>query len=109
MHRRIRHPVTPYQLVPTVDGDVILVAIVALAVLLRPARIPVLLSTLGWLVGPGLRCLTPFDLLIVVTTIALNGNRDKRSIDDLATHRLVALAFQVAVEILEQGIDEAGL
>ena len=107
MHRRIRHPVTPYQLVPTVDGDVILVAIVALAVLLRPARIPVLLSTLGWLVGQA--SLTPFDLLIVVTTIALHGNRDNRSIDDLAAHCLVALAFQVAVEILEQGIDEAGL
>ena len=99
MDRRIRHPVTPYQLVPTVDGDVVL----------RPARIRILLPTLGRLVGPGLGCLTPFDLLIFVAAIALDGNRHNRSINDLATHCLVALAFQVAVKILKQGLDEAGL
>ena len=54
VHRRVRHPVAPCQLVLAVDDDGVLVAIVTLAVLLCPARIRILLPTLGRLVGPGI-------------------------------------------------------
>lgn len=73
-------PITPDQLVPTIDIDVILVAIAILAVLPRPAHRRILLLALGRTVGPGIGHLTALDLLIVVTTIALNGNRDNRSV-----------------------------
>ena len=49
MNRRVRHLVTPDQLVLAVNVDVILVAIVTLAVLLRPARLRVLLPAFATL------------------------------------------------------------
>ena len=101
MHRRVRHPVAPYQFVSTIDAGVILVAIVALAVLLRPARLRVLLATLGRLVIPGLGRLATLDLLVFVAAVALNRNRNNRRINDLAAPGSVPLAFEIGVEILE--------
>src|SRR3954447_17695128 len=52
VHRRVGHLVSPDQLVPDVRINVVLVAKEALAVLLRPARVAVLLAQLGGLLLP---------------------------------------------------------
>ena len=46
VHRRGGHPITPHQLVPAVHVDMVLVAVMALAMLLGPPRVGVLLGTL---------------------------------------------------------------
>ena len=105
MHCRVRHLVTPHQLVTTVNIHVVLVSVVALAVLLCPPRIRILLGTPGRVVFPALRRLTFLDLCVLITAVALFGNRDDRSVDNLATHRQITLFFQIAVEVLKQGFD----
>ena len=103
MHRRVGHLVTPHQLVPAVHVDMVLVTVVALAVLLCR----VLLRPLGRLVLPALRRLAILDPRVVVTAVALLGDRYDRRVDDLAAHRQVALLLQIAVEVLEQRLDHA--
>ena len=58
---------------------------------------------------PALRRLAILDLCVLVTPVTLLGNRDNRSIDDLATHRQVTLILQIAVEVLKQGLNRASL
>ena len=43
MHRGVRHLIVPHQLVPAIDVDMVLVAVVALTPLLGPARVGVFL------------------------------------------------------------------
>ena len=63
MLRRVAHMIAPHQLVPTVHVDMVLVTVMALAVLLGPPRLDILLAPLCRLVLPGglssrlLRCL----------------------------------------------------
>ena len=109
VHRRVRHAVAPHQLVPAVHVDMVLVAVMALAVLLGPARVGILLGPLGRLVLPALGRLAILDPRVVVPAIALFGHRHDRGVDDLAAHRQVALLLQIAVEVLEQCLDHARL
>ena len=85
----------------------VLVTVVALAVLLCPPCVRVLLRPLGRLVLPALRRLAILDPRVVVTAVALLGDRYDRRVDDLAAHRQVALLLQIAVEVLEQRLDHA--
>ena len=109
MHRRVRHPVAPYQFVSTIDADVILVAIVALAVLLRPARLRVLLATLGRHIRPGLGRLVTLDLLVSSRPLRCTGTATIDASMIWPPPGSVPLAFEMGVEILEQGLDEASL
>ena len=79
-------PITPDQLVPTIDVDVILVTIAILAVLPHPTHRRFLLLALGRIVVLGIGLLTALDLLIVVTKIVLNGNRVIEASNDLGAH-----------------------
>ena len=74
----------------------------ALAVLLGPPRVRILLATLGRLLLPALRRLAILDPRVLVTAVALLGDRDDRGVDDLAAHRQVAPLLQRAVEGIEQ-------
>ena len=75
MHCRVRHLVTPHQLVTAVNIHMVLIAVMALAVLLGPPRIGILLGTLGRVVVPTLRRLTFLDLLVLITVVTLFGDR----------------------------------
>ena len=86
---------------PTADVVVVLITIVTLALLYRPPRIRVFLTTPGRLVRPLLGRLTLLDLGVVSTAAALFANRDNRRTNALAAHRLVALGFQIAVKVVQ--------
>ena len=73
VNRRICHAVTTNQLVPAVDVEVVLVAIMTLAVLFRPPRIRVFLTTPGRLVRPVLGRLALLDPGVVSTAVACLG------------------------------------
>jgi len=83
MDCRIAHLVAPDQLVLGIRIHVVLVAIKALAVLLGPACILVLLSILRRLLLPILRRLAALDRLVLLTRVALSGHRHDGGIDDL--------------------------
>jgi hypothetical protein len=87
----------------------VLVTVMALAMLLGPPRIGIFLAELSRFVGPTLRRLAVFDLCILISRAVLGWNRYERGINDLTAHRQVALFFQIAVKVLEQGIDHAAL
>ena len=53
--RRVAHMIAPHQLVPTVHVDMVLVTVMALAVLLGPPRLDILLAPLCRLVLPACR------------------------------------------------------
>src|SRR5712671_3651908 len=61
------------QLVHLVHAEVVLVAVEALVVLLRPARVLVLLGILGGLLLPSLRRLPGLDRLVLLLRVALLG------------------------------------
>ena len=93
--------IAPNQPVLAVYVHVVFVAVMALAMLLGPARISVLLTTLGWLVRPILRDLTILDSLVLVTRILVAGQRHDGSIQDLPAAGDVALSIEMTVEQLE--------
>ena len=109
MHRSIRHVVTTHKLMPTVHIDMVLVTVVALAMLLGPPGIRIFLAELGRFIHPALRCLTGFDLCILITLVVLGGNGNDGCVDDLSTHRQITSVFQIAVEVLEHRRDHASL
>src|ERR1700694_3838920 len=73
--RRIGHLVAPDQLVLGIRIHVVLVPEKTLAVLLRPARVVILLAQFGRLVVPRLRYPSALHRLVLVTTVALLGDR----------------------------------
>src|SRR5580693_3795048 len=75
MHTRVGHVVLPDHLVLGVRVHVILVAVETLAVLLGPARVLVLLPVFRRVLLPRLRRLAGLHVVILVTAIALFGNR----------------------------------
>ena len=109
VHRRVGHLITPHQLVAAVHIHMVLVAVMALAVLLGPPRVRILLATLGRLLLPALRRLAILDPRVLVTAVALLGDRNDRGVDDLAAHRQVAPLLQRAVEGIEQRLDHPRL
>ncbi len=84
MHRGARHRIAPYQLVATINIDVVLVTVMRLAMLFGPARILVFLAVFGGSGLPFRRGLACFDLGIVVARVALARGRNDRRVNDLA-------------------------
>src|SRR5207249_2310454 len=91
MHRRIGHLIASDQLVLGVRIHVVLVAKKALAMLLRPAGVAVLLAQLGGLLLPVRRRPTGLHGFVLVTAIALFRHRHNRGINHLPATRHVAL------------------
>src|SRR5262249_48591918 len=71
------------QLVRLVHAEVILVAVEALVVLLRPARVLVLLGILGGLLLPSLGRLAGLDRLVLLLGVTLLGHRYNCGINHL--------------------------
>src|SRR6266481_9565380 len=87
----------------------VLVAVEALVVPLRPARVLVLLGILGGLLLPSLRRLAGLDRLVLLLRVALLGHRHNRGVNDLAAARNVARGLKMLAEALEQPVDQSGL
>src|SRR5467141_3762978 len=109
VHGRVRRIPFADQLVRLVHADMVLVAVEALVVLLRPARVRVLLRILGRLLLPSLRCLAGLDRLVLLLRVALLGHRHNRGVNDLAAARNVARGLEMLAEALEQLVDQPGL
>src|SRR3981189_2891234 len=73
MHGRVRRAPFADQLVGLVPAEMVLVAVETLVVLLRPARVLVLLGILGGLLFPSLRHLAGLDRLVLLLRVALLG------------------------------------
>src|ERR1700724_2183340 len=85
------------------------VAVEALAVLLGPARVFVLLPVFRRVLLPRLRRLASLHVVILVAAVALFGNRHDRGINHLAAPRNVALRLQMLAKALEQLLNQTGL
>src|SRR3981189_2566721 len=99
----------PDQLVLGVRVHMILVAEEAAAMLLRPARIAVLLPQLGGLLLPPCRCAASPHMVVLVPSVRLRGHRPDFGIDDLPATRNVALGRKMLVKTLKQLFDQPGL
>jgi hypothetical protein len=88
---------------------VVLVPEKTLAVLLRPARVAILLAQFGRLVVPRLRYPSGLHRLVLVTTVALLGDRYDRGVNHLPATRHVAFGGEVLVKAVEQLLNEPGL
>src|SRR5262249_1725303 len=121
MHGRVRRIPFADQLVPLVHAEVVLVAVEALIVPLRPARVLVLLGILGGLLFPSLWRLAHLhrlllllpvavlDLTVLLLGVALLGHRHNRGVNDLSAARNVALGLKMLAEAFEQLVDQPGL
>src|SRR5258707_4309080 len=109
VHGRVRRIPFADQLVRLVHADMVLVAVEALVVLLRPARVRVLLRILGRLLLPSLRRLAGLDRLVLLLRVALLGHRHNRGVNDLAAARNVARGLEMLAEAREQPVDQPGL
>ncbi len=92
-----------------VDVDVVLVAVVGLAVFLGPTRLNVLLAALARLAVPLLGYLAALYLGVLFARVTLLGYRYDRGINDLPLSGLVSLPIQVAIESLEQRLNHTVL
>jgi len=100
--RRIGHRITPDQLVFLVDVDVILVAVVALAMLLGPAGIEVFLAFLVRLVFPRFGYLALLDLLVLLAPVSISRHVHQAGIDDLTAFGQKAGLPQLPIKSIEQ-------
>src|SRR5262249_37734127 len=78
-------------------------------VLLRPARVLVLLGILGGLLLPSLRRLAGLDRLVLLLRVALPGHRHNRGVNNLAAARNIALSLKMLPEALKQLVDQRRL
>src|SRR5438552_11661880 len=85
MDCRVAHVVAPDQLVLGIRIHVVLVAVKAFAVLLRPACILVFLPVLGRLLLPIVGRLAALDGLVLLARVTLSGHHHDGGIDDLPT------------------------
>src|SRR5262249_49742870 len=81
--------------IPFADQLVRLVAVEALVVLLRPARVLVLLGILGGLQLPSLGRLAGLDRLVLLLGVTLLGHRYNCGVNDLSAARNVALGLEI--------------
>src|SRR5262245_39520988 len=109
VHGRVRRIPFADQLVRLVHAEVVLVAEEARIVLLRPARVLVLLGILGVLLLPSLRRLAGLDRLVLLLRVALLGHRHNRGVNDLAAARNIAFSLKMLAEALKQLVDQLGL
>src|SRR5262249_41167587 len=84
-------------------------AVEALVVLLRPARVLVLLGILGGLLLPSLGRLAGLDRLVLLLGVTLLGHRYNCGVNDLAAARNIALSLKMLAEALKQLVDQPGL
>src|SRR5881392_2355518 len=105
VHGRVRRIPFADQLVRLVHAEVV----EALVVLLRPARVLVLLCILGRLLLPSLRRLAGPDRLVLLLRVALPGHRHNRGVNNLAAARNIALSLKMLAEALKQLVDQPGL
>ena len=94
---------------PPVDVDVVLVAEEAPVVLLRPARILVLLPAFRGFLRPRIGRRARLHLRVLILRVVLPGRGDDGRIDDLPAARKVALCFEVLGETLEQLVNKVRL
>src|SRR5436190_9507362 len=99
VHGRVRRIPFADQLVRLVHADMVLVAVEALVVPLRPARVLVLLGILGRLLLPSLRRLAGLDRLVLLLRVALLGHRHNRGVNDLAAARNIASIFYLGINV----------
>src|SRR5438067_5517122 len=109
VHGRVRRIPFADQLVRLVHAEVVLVAEEARIVLLRPARVLVLLGILGGLLLPTARRLAGPDRLVLLLRVALPGHRHNRGVNNLAAARNIALSLNMLAEALKQLVDQPGL
>src|SRR6195256_6617075 len=109
MHGRVRRTPFADQLVRLVHAEMVLIAVETLVVLLRRARVLVLLGILGGLLLPSLRHRAGLDRLVLLLRVALLGARHNRGVNDLAAARNVALGLEMLAEALKQLVDQPGL
>ena len=95
------------QLATLVDAGVQLITEVVLAMLLRPARVDVLLGPLVWF--PRQRYRAFFDGLGFVAFVALDRRLHQRGVDDLAAACQIAVLLQLLLDLLEHECASAGL
>ncbi len=108
MARRVGHRPLADELVLRVDVDVVLVAVMGLAVLLRPARIGVLLAELGGLFLPLFGHSAFLDGLVVPAAVALARHFDETGIHDDTFLAVQAEGGEVPVETREKADDAIG-
>src|SRR4029450_500213 len=109
LHARLRRIPFADQLVRLVHAEMVLVAVEALIVLLRPARVLVLLGILGGLLLPSLGRLAGLDRLVLLLGVTLLGHRYNCGVNDLSAARNVALSLKMLAEALKQLVDQPGL
>ncbi len=106
VHAGIRDRIAPDQLVLFVDVDVVLVAVVALAVLLGPACILVLLPLHVGLVVPTVGRLALLDLLVLVARVSVLRHINRAGIDNLAALRYQPGCSQPLIEALKELVNQ---
>src|ERR1700730_3194898 len=102
VHARVAHHVTAHEFVPAIDADMVLVTEIRAVMLLRPARVLVLLAGRGQLRFPVFRRLAVLGRFVLFARIVLLGRRHDRCVDDLSAHGEVALVLQEPVKQIEQ-------
>src|SRR5207302_8133567 len=108
VHGRVRRIPFADQLVRLVHADMVLVAEEARIVLLRPARVLVLLGILGGLLLLFIRRLAGLDRLVLLLRVALLGHRHNRGVNNLAAARNIVLSLKMLAEALKQLVDQPG-
>src|SRR3984893_3159842 len=73
VYARVAHHVTAHEFVPAIDADMVLVTEIRAFMLLRPARVLVLLAVLGGLGFPVFRRFAFLDRLVLLARIVLLG------------------------------------
>ena len=96
------HVVSPDELVLNVDGDVVLVTVIVLAVLLRPARLEVFLGFPGRALVPRGGHQAFLDRRVFGARIALLRHLDEAGVDHGDALRGPAMVFQIAAEGLKE-------
>ena len=105
----VAHVIAPDQLVLGIRIHVVLVAVEAPPVLLRPARIFVLLPVLGRHLLPSRGCSATLDCLVLLARVPLSGHRHDGGIDDLSTTSHIAIRAEMPIEAIEQLFNDASL
>lgn len=101
----ICHRISANQLVLNIHDNMILVAERALAMLLDPTSIGILLALLVLLPIGG--NFSGLDLCVFLSTIALLGHAYDAGVNNLALSRLKATFSKMAVKLLKQFVDDA--
>jgi hypothetical protein len=71
-----------------------------------PARIHIRLRRLGWFVGPDLvGCLACLDRILLLLRVALLEGCNEHGVNDLPSHREIAVGAQPIVERIEEHLD----